>query len=84
MHRNGVQLRGVGAVRNVRAGAPRLVDELLDEKMRALVTLALNDRGQRIDPLAGFHGIDIGRWLLIKHPGWIRKWAPGLWRRRFG
>ena len=74
MRRNGVQIGGLGLIGNVYAGAPRVVDQPLDEEMGALAAFQIDHRIQRIHPLAGFDCVDV-RWgvglglgLLSGHP----------------
>src|SRR5438132_1248473 len=59
MRRDRVDVRGLRAVRKVRAGAPRLVDELLEDEVRALGSFDLEHRFERIDPFPGFQRIDV-------------------------
>jgi hypothetical protein len=56
---NGIDVRGVGRERHVRAGAARLVDYLLDEEMRAVRPLVFEHTVNRIQPFLGFLRVDV-------------------------
>ena len=60
LHRNRVDVRGVGRERKVRAGAACLVDQRLDEKMRAIRPFGREHAVERGEPLVGFLRIVIG------------------------
>ena len=59
VRRNRVEVRGVGAIGQVGAGPARLVDQLLEDEMRAIRTLDLEHGIERVDPFAGLEGIDV-------------------------
>ena len=50
----------VGAERQVRAGAARVVDQLLEQEVRALGAFGVDHRLERLEPLAGFLGVYVG------------------------
>ena len=49
--RDGVDVGGIGAVRKVSARAPRLLDQLLEDVVRALGTFMLQDSVEGVQPL---------------------------------
>jgi hypothetical protein len=59
MRRDRVDVRGVRAERNVRAGAARRVDQPLEQIVRALRALALEHRVERFQPFLGLEGVRI-------------------------
>ena len=59
VRRDGVDVRGVGRVRQVGAGAARLVDQLLEQEVRALGALALDHRLERVEPLLRLERVGI-------------------------
>ena len=65
--RYGIQVRGVCGVRKVGTGASRLIDEFLQDKMRPLHAFLLQDRLQRLDPLARLFRIDVYRAGFVIH-----------------
>ena len=67
MRKNGVEVRGVGAERNMGAVAARLVDELFEQVMRALVALDFEHRIERLQPLLRFLRIDVRNDLVHIH-----------------
>ncbi len=58
--RDGIEIGGVGRVGEIRAFPSRLVDEHLEQVVRPLDAVALNDRVERLDPLLCFFAIDVG------------------------
>ena len=58
--RDRVDVRGVRGERQVRAGAARLVDQLLDQEMRAVGAFGFEHAIERLEPFARFLRIDIG------------------------
>jgi hypothetical protein len=56
---NGVDVRGIGREGHVRAGAARLVDHLLDEKIRAVRSFVLDHTIDRVQPFLGLLRIDV-------------------------
>ena len=64
---NRVDVRGRRVERQVRAGAARLVDQPLEQEMRALGTFALEHRLERVEPFAGFLRVDVGIDVLHVH-----------------
>ncbi len=61
MRRNGVDVRGGGAVGQVHPRVPRLVDEVLEEEVRALGAFDGENGFQRVDPFSGFQRVDVLR-----------------------
>jgi hypothetical protein len=59
VRRNGVDVARLRAERNVDAGAARGVDQALQQEMRALGAVDLENRVQRVEPFLGFGGVDI-------------------------
>ncbi len=59
MRRDGVEVRRVGRKRNVRARAARLVDQGLEQEVRALRPFAFEDGLERLDPFLGLECIGI-------------------------
>ena len=58
---DGVDVGGVGRERHVDAGLARLVEQLLEQEVRALGALALDHGGQGVHPFAGFLGVRVIR-----------------------
>ena len=56
---NRVDVRRIRGKRQVRAGLPRRLDQLLDQEVRAVGTFGRQHAGQRIEPFAGFLGVGI-------------------------
>ena len=63
LDRDRIEVGGVGAVGQVGPGAPRLVDEPLQQEVGALHPLLLQHGLEGVQPLLCFLGVDIG--LLI-------------------
>ena len=61
VRRNGVDVRGVRRERNVRARAARLVDQPLQQVMRALGAFALEHCLERVEPLLGLERVGVVR-----------------------
>ncbi len=57
--RDGVDVGGGGLERKVQAGAARVVDQRLEQVVRALRALALEHGVERLDPLAGLFGVGV-------------------------
>ena len=57
VRRDGVDVGGVRAVRQVGARAARLVDQPLEQEMRPLRTFVLQHRIERVQPLPRFLGV---------------------------
>ena len=57
--RDRVDVGGVRTERKIRAGAARVVDQLLEQVVRALGALGLENRVDRLDPLACLDGIEV-------------------------
>ncbi len=96
--RNGVDVAGGGRERQVGAALSRRVDHLLDQEVRAIGTLDGENRGQRIQPLAGFlrigvvshciHGESpkappLARRLARGRPKWLEAWSVKTKERSF-
>src|SRR6266853_1743287 len=64
---DGVEIGGIRLERQIRAGAPRKVNQFLEQKMRALRALRAHDRIDRFQPLLGFNGIDVFERRLLSH-----------------
>jgi hypothetical protein len=60
-HVDGVQVGGGGGVGQVDAGAPRLVDQALDQVVTAIHALAPEHRFEGVQPLLALLGIDVLR-----------------------
>ena len=56
---NGVDVAGVGRERHVDAALARVLEQLLQEKVRALRALALDHGGQGVHPFAGFLAVRV-------------------------
>jgi len=65
--RNGVEVGGGGLEGEVGAGEAGLLDELFEQVMGPFRTLVLQHRFQRLQPLLGFLGIDIGTFSHDAH-----------------
>ena len=61
-----VEVSGVGPERQVSARAARVVDQLLEQIMRALGTMRLEDRVDGLQPLAGLARIKVV-FLTVRH-----------------
>ncbi len=59
LRRNGVDVRGVRAERNIGAAAARFVDELLEQKVGPVRAFVFQDAVERFKPLLGFLRIGI-------------------------
>ena len=59
VRRDGVDVRGVGRERDVRARAARLVDQPLEQEVRALGPFALEHRLERVEPLLRLQRVGI-------------------------
>jgi hypothetical protein len=57
--RDRVEVRGVRRERHERTGAPRLVDQLLDQEMCAIGTFRRQHAVERIQPLPRFLRVDV-------------------------
>jgi hypothetical protein len=64
LDRNRVDVCGVRRKRQVGARASRLVDQLLDQEMRAVGALGFEHAVERVEPFARFLRIDIGNAVL--------------------
>jgi hypothetical protein len=58
--RDRVDIRGIRRIGQICAQTARLIDQPLDQVMRALEPVGLNHRDQRIEPLLGLFGVQIG------------------------
>jgi hypothetical protein len=56
---DGVEVRRIRTERQIGARAPRVVDELLEQEVRAFRALRLENRIDRFDPLARLDGIEV-------------------------
>ena len=56
---DGVDVARVGRERHVNTVLPRFLQQLLQQEVRAIRTFSLDDGRQRVQPLAGFLGIDV-------------------------
>src|SRR5258706_15265381 len=59
MRRNRVDVCGLRAIGEVGSRAARLVDQLLEEEMRAVRTFDFENGVERVDPFASFQWIDV-------------------------
>ena len=64
---DGVDVGGVGLERQVRAAAARVVDEPLEQEVRALRAVRLQHRIDRFEPLPRLHGIEIFKLRRFGH-----------------
>lgn len=64
LDRDGIDIGRIGAVGQVGPGAPGLIDEALQQEVRALDALVLQHGLQGIEPFLGLLGIDVG---LVAH-----------------
>ncbi len=58
--RDGVDVGGVGRVRDVDAGGTRQLNLLLDQVVGTLSALLLDHRTEGVEPLLGFLGVGVG------------------------
>ncbi len=66
--RNGVDVFGIGRIRNIDTVLARLPDQLLDQKMGTIGTFLCDDAFQCLHPFTGFLGVCIhggGLWILL-------------------
>jgi hypothetical protein len=61
VRRDRVDVGRVGRVRDVRAGAARLVDQPFEQEVRTVRTFSFQHRVQRFEPLLGFERVRIVR-----------------------
>ena len=61
VRRNGVDVRRIRRERDVGAGAASLVDQALEQVVRALGSFALQHRFERIEPFLGLEGVGVVR-----------------------
>ena len=59
VHRNGIDVGGIGLEGQIGAGAARVVDQPLEQEMRALGPLGAQHRIDRLEPFARFCGVEI-------------------------
>ncbi|MCY1374298.1 hypothetical protein D9M69_616330 [compost metagenome] len=73
IEREGVEVGGVGAERQVDAGAMGALDQPLDQVMCALRPLVRDHRLKRIQPFGGFLGVGVivagTGWASLRHGG---------------
>ncbi len=75
VNRDGVHIRRGGVIRQIGAGPTGLVDQPFEQVVSALGAFLFDDRGQGVQPLAGFLRVEIGG--MVRHVRVSPDGAPG-------